>query len=221
VKRALDAYGCAGGMGWGLAQAGLEVTGLDISPQPNYPFEFIQADAVAYIEAHGHEYDLVHSSPPCQGWSPLNAYNHKTYPKLIERTRLACTRAGVLVNPVMLCGPSFGLSLYRHRFFEASFPLDAPPHLRHAWLCTRNGYLPTPERPFMSIHGGKHSRAWQRKACEVMGMPWVAVPPDAGTERIKAGIREVCEAVPPAYGRWAGEQFLAFIRSSVQGAPPV
>ena len=222
-RRVLDAFSCAGGMGWGLDQAGLDVTGLDIDPQPRYPFPFIQGDAITYIEKHGHEYDLVHGSPPCQRYSPLNAYNQvRSYPDLIGTFRAACQHAGVpyvienvvaaraeLIDPVLLCGYMFpGLLVERHRYFEASFPLEPPPHPPHTLRCTRNGYLPVPGAPLMSIHGGKHSRAWQRRACEVMGMPWIAVPEDAGTERIKTGIREVCEAIPPAYGQWAGEQFL-------------
>jgi len=99
-----------------------------------------------------------------------------------------------LDNPVLLCGPMCDLHMYRHRLFETSFPVGVPEHPEHRWLCTRNGYLPTADRPFMSIHGGKHSRAWQRKAAEYMGTPWITT------------IRGVCEAIPPAYAELIGRQ---------------
>ncbi|MFJ6069111.1 hypothetical protein ACIQHU_39480, partial [Streptomyces tendae] len=63
-----------------------------------------------------------------------------------------------------------------------------------------------PEKPFMTITGGAHSRAWQNAACDVMGMPWIKVP--AGGD-IKLGIREVCEAIPPAFAQYIGERYLA------------
>jgi DNA (cytosine-5)-methyltransferase 1 len=203
-------------MAMGYHLAGFEVVGVDIDPQPNYPFEHHVSDAVEFVRAHGHEFDLIHGSPPCQAWSPLNAYNHKVYPELIAPTREAMLAAGrpyvienveaaapELINPVMLCGPMFGLRVYRHRLFETSFPLTAPTHPAHTAVCSRNGYMPTESRPFMTITGGRHSRAWQNAACDAMGMPWTKVP--AGGD-IKLGIREVCEAIPPAYARWIGWQ---------------
>ena len=227
----LDTYCCGGGMAMGYYLAGFKVVGVDIDPQPNYPFEFHQGDAVEFIKAHGHEYDLIHGSPPCQASSPLNAYNHKVYPRLIGPTREAMIAAGrpfvienvvgaadELRDPIMLCGPMFDLKVYRHRLFETSFPLAAPPHLEHKALCARNGYLPTPEKPFMSIHGGKHSRAWQRAACDAMEMPWIKVPEDARMAEIQLGIREVCEAIPPAFARWIGERAAAHIAGQMPAA---
>lgn len=216
MKRLLDLYCCAGGATRGYQQAGFHVTGVDIQPQPNYcGDEFHQADAIEYIKAHGHEYDVITGSPPCQAHSPLNAYNKKTYPQLIGPTREAMIAAGrpyvienveaarpELIDPVLLCGPMFELRMYRHRLFEAGggFTFTPPPHPAHEALCIRNGYLPTTERPFMSIHGGKHSRAWLEAAKDAMDMPWVQT------------IREVCEAIPPAYTRHIGEALMAHIQ---------
>lgn len=205
--RLLDLFCGAGGAGMGYHQAGFEVVGVDIQPQPNYPFEFHQADA---MEVPLHGYDAIHASPPCQAYSPLNAYNHKSYPDLVAATRARLAGSGVpwvienvppapLLNPVTLCGASFGLSVYRHRLFESSELLLAPPHEAHIARCVRNGYLPTVERPFMSIHGGKHSRAWLAAAAAVMGVPWIRT------------IREVCEAIPPAYTEYVGAVLLAAV----------
>jgi DNA (cytosine-5)-methyltransferase 1 len=115
-----------------------------------------------------------------------------------------------LKNPTLLCGPMFGLRVYRHRLFETNWPLTAPAHKRHAALCSRNGYLPTTERPFMSVHGGKHSKAWQRAAADILGMPWLSVPDGGDTKR---AIREVCEAIPPAYAQLIGQRAVEHIRS--------
>lgn len=217
----LDTFCCAGGMGMGYYLAGFEVVGVDLRPQPNYPFPFIQGDAIEYIRKHGHEYDLVHGSPPCQAYTPLNAYNHKTYPDLIAPTRDAMIYAGQpyaienveaawpeLRDPVMLCGSIFKLKMYRHRLFETSFKVRDRMHWRHVHTCTRNGYLPTRSAPFMTITGGRHSRAWQNAAADAMEMPWIKVA--AGGD-IKLGIREVCEAIPPKYAKYIGEEFLRTI----------
>lgn len=206
---ALDLYCHAGGAARGYHAAGFDIVGVDIEPMPEYPYEFHQDDAVDFLRRHGHEFDLNHGSPPCYAYSNLNAYNHKEYPRLIAATRDAMIEAGrpwvienvepalsEMINPVTLCGTMFGLLMYRHRLFETSFPLVAPAHPRHEWLCTRNGYLPTPQRPFMSIHGGKHSRAWQRKAAETMETPWITT------------IQGVCQAIPPRYAQYVGEAML-------------
>jgi DNA (cytosine-5)-methyltransferase 1 len=207
----------------GFHQAGFDIVGVDIDPQPNYPFEFHQADAVEFIQKHGHEFDAAGGSPPCQAHSPLNAYNHKEYPRLIGPTRDALIATGrpyvienveaarsEMIEPVMLCGPMCGLKMYRHRLFEVGggFTFNAPEHPAHVELCTRNGYLPTPERPFMSIHGGRHSRAWQNAACDAMEMPWIKVPHGGD---IALGIREVCEAIPPAYTRYIGQALMSHL----------
>lgn len=200
----LDLFCGAGGATKGYQLAGWHVTGVDIAPQPRYCGDvFVQMDALEYVTSHGHEYDVIHASPPCQAYSILNYYNHVDYPDLIEPTRAALTATGVpyvienvptapLRKPVMLCGQMFGLRIYRHRHFETGngAKLPQPGHSKHVALCTRNSYLPTPERPYMTITGGKHSHAWQRAAANYMGVPWMTT------------IAEVCESIPPAYTYW-------------------
>lgn len=214
---AVDFFCGAGGASEGLRRAGFYVIGIDVQEMPNYcGDEFVRADALDVLAdptrfLGARPIAAAHASPPCQAYSPLNAYNGKDYPDLIAPVRELLDASGLpysienvvqapLRNPVVLCGAMFGLRVYRHRGFETNFPLESPQHQKHTARCIRNGYLPTKERPFMSIHGGKHSKAWQRKAAEVMGVPWMQT------------IAEVCEAIPPAYAEYVGARLLDAVR---------
>lgn len=204
--RALDLFCGAGGAGAGLARAGFVVTGVDIEPQPNYPFDFVKMDAIEAMKGDLRQFEFIWASPPCQAYTPLNAYNKKEYPDLVDVTRQALRASGVpyvienvmqapLIDPVMLCGSMFGLRVYRHRGFEASFPIAPPAHPEHHAVCSRNGNIPR-DGQFMTITGGKHSRAWQRRAALEMGVFWMQT------------VREVCEAIPPAYSEFIAKAFL-------------
>ena len=138
--RALDLFCCAGGAAKGLDQAGFEVVGVDIKPQPRYPFEFHQADALAF-PTEG--FDFIWASPPCQAHTSMKSmHNAKPHLDLIPETRAKLQASGIpyvienvvgapLIDPFMLCGTMFGLGvedaeLRRHRIFESSFPILAP-----------------------------------------------------------------------------------------------
>jgi hypothetical protein len=51
-----------------------------------------------------------------------------------------------------------------------------------------------------------------------MDTPWLAVPNDATADRVRVGIREVCEAVPPAFSKWIGDRLMDHILTR-QGVP--
>src|SRR5512146_881208 len=122
APRLLDLFCGAGGAAMGYHRACFEVVGVDINPQPHYPFEFHQADALTY-PLDG--FDVIHASPPCQDYTIASLYhrmNGKTYPDLIEPTRKHLMRSSSvwvmenvpgapLINPIMLCGSMFGLEV--------------------------------------------------------------------------------------------------------------
>jgi DNA (cytosine-5)-methyltransferase 1 len=206
--RLLDLFCCAGGAGMGYHRAGFDVVGVDINPQPNYPFEFIQADALSVSFAG---FDAVHASPPCQGYSAMSSCRPglaETYPLLIEPVREMLEASGLpyvienvvgapLKNPIELCGQMFGLDLYRHRLFESNVPLTAPEHPTHVKAASRAGHWEP--GTVMSVAGHV---APMKVARDVMGMDW--------TTRA-----ELVEAIPPAYTEHIGRQLVAYLRARV------
>ena len=138
--RILDLFCCAGGSAKGYANAGFDVVGVDVEPQPHYPYEFHQSDALSF-PFDG--FDAIHASPPCQGYSVTRAMHQgKQHPMLIESTRARLVSSGLpyvienvpgapLQNPVTLCGEMFGLRVIRHRLFESNFYIPQPRHAPH------------------------------------------------------------------------------------------
>ena len=203
--RLLDLFCGGGGASMGYWLAGFEVVGVDVKPQPRYPFPFFQADALEFVRFYGHRFDAIHASPPCQAYSRLAArHPDREYPDLVEPARellLAVERPYVienvpeapLVDPVVFCGSSWRLGtedfqLRRHRAFETNWPLQALP-------CDHDG------RPTISVagHAGRASRnnsgssAERREAMEI---PWL-------------GRDALSEAIPPHYTEWIGWQLRA------------
>jgi DNA (cytosine-5)-methyltransferase 1 len=160
----LDAFCGEGGAAAGYIAAGFDVTGVDLkNTGKRYPGEFIQADALDYIVQHAHEFDAIHASPPCQGYSIATAGNQEArakHPRLIDTTRdtlEATSRPWVIENveqarthmrnPLLLCGTMFGLSatdddgtpleMWRHRLFETNVNRGGQPTCRHGWHSTQ------------------------------------------------------------------------------------
>jgi DNA (cytosine-5)-methyltransferase 1 len=191
----------------GYARAGFEVVGVDINPQPRYPFEFHQADAMTY-PLDG--FDAVHASPPCQAYSLASQSQRnggKKYPDLLAltRDRLEAQPAPWVIENVVgapmradirICGCQVGLPLRRVRWFETSwhdFDMRAPCHhtgpvvsvVGHgtpSWVRRQLGYNPT--------------IAQYRAA---MGIDWM----NRG---------ELSEAIPPAYTEFVGRRLLAHLQ---------
>jgi DNA (cytosine-5)-methyltransferase 1 len=207
--RLLDLFCGAGGAAMGYHRAGFEVVGVDIKPQPRYPFTFIRADALELLDSPWFDpraFDVIHASPPCQHYSDLAGRNGNAeeHPDLIDDVRRALWRTGVpyvienvegapLIRPVTVCGTSLGLGvsgyrLRRHRLFESNVQLTAPP-------CACQG----DERPIIDVSGGGPTHAPRsdggggrtykgtvKQKAEAMGIDWMV-----GSELV--------EAIPPAY----------------------
>jgi DNA (cytosine-5)-methyltransferase 1 len=200
----LDLFCGQGGCSRGYTDAGFDVTGVDINPQPHYPYQFVQVDWASYLAAHWQEYDVLHASPPCQAWSIETPDACKAnHPKLITAVRSALEQTGKpfvienvpgarheLQNPIMLCGSMFGLQVWRHRYFEINPEIFS--------------LLPSCDHSFVPVlvTGTPRRKGYPRK------------DPPAQTRRDAMGIDwpmtilGLDEAIPPAYTRSIGWQML-------------
>lgn len=206
----LDLYCCQGVCGYGFEQAGFDVTGVDIEPQPKHPSKFIQADAVEYLLSRGHEYDYIHASPPCQEHSTASMQFRilgKSYPDLIAATRAALISVGKpwdienvpnapLNNPVTLCGTMFGLPFYRHRLFETSWGLNQPLHMVHVAKNAKMGRAVKPGE-FIQFVGHFSGVQYVR---DLLGVQW-------------ADQYGLAQCVPPQYTKFIGEKYLEYAKN--------
>ena len=198
----LDLYCSAGGASMGYYRAGFEVTGVDIKPQPHYPFKFIQADALTYpLEG----FDCYHASPPCQDSSMASQQWRiagKTYPQLIPQTRVNLKLTGKpyvienvpgapLINPILLNAAMFGMRIRRRRLFELSFeiplfliPKEEPSGFRTGRPVTGNSII-TPVGHFSGVAIAKKR----------MDIDWM-------------NQAELAQAIPPAYTEFIGKYLL-------------
>jgi len=231
--RLLDLFCGAGGAAMGYHRAGFEVIGVDINPQPHYPFEFHQADALEFpLEG----YDTYHASPPCQAYSRLRHLpwlKGKIYPALIEATRKLLVATGkpwVIENVadaplgqeygyIMLCGWSLAeLPIYRHRLFESNVAMLAPAHRPHPAVIYPGGHL---NRRY-SKSGGIGVFGFTKGVPRSYGTFVSVVGYDGTANFPKAkeamGIdwmtkEELTQAIPPAYTEYIGKYLMEFIKS--------
>ena len=112
-RRLLDLFCGAGGAAVGYHRAGFDVVGVDIEPQPRYPFEFHQADAMTF-PLDG--FDVIHASPPCQAYTDLRrarAASTALIEPVRERSRFGVpyvienVEGAPLLDPIVLCGTMF------------------------------------------------------------------------------------------------------------------
>jgi len=203
----------------GYHRAGFDVVGVDVNPQPNFPFEFHQADAMTYpLEG----FDAIHASPPCQAFTTMsNRHRGKggkadDHPELIGqiRERLEATgRPWVIENVVgarremrdtiTLHGGMFGLGVHRPRLFESNVLL----------MLTAGPAVVDPIGVYGDHHDGRllfkradgseqHAARSLSAARVAMGIDWMEW-------------RELAESIPPAFTQFIGEQLIAHLSLEV------
>ncbi len=204
----------------GYHRAGFDVVGVDINPQPHYPFEFHQADALEVVGLNRwprvDSFDAIHASPPCQLYSVANnIHGNDGHPDLIPPTRALLEAANLpwvmenvpgapLQNYVMLCGRAMGLDVKRHRWFETNWMVWAPPQCPHGhpgdWVSVFGHTVLERGHVIGKAKGGgnriKRRHLGTDRGREAMGIDWMTRD-------------ELSEAIPPAYTEFIGAQLLA------------
>jgi DNA (cytosine-5)-methyltransferase 1 len=215
--RLLDLFCGGGGAAMGYHRAGFEVVGVDIAPQPHYPFTFHQGDATTWpLEG----FDAIHASPPCTDHSELftdrraavgtawmlthtfDRLHVEPRPWVIENVPGA-RRA--MPDAFTLCGRSFGIAnLRRHRLFVSNVFMLVPP-------CACDGTSPLGVYGHLAkndraMHGPADShrgrKAGVQTARDLLDCQWMTGP-------------ELSQAIPPAYTEWIGAHLLA----ALEGGP--
>lgn len=236
----------------GYHRAGFEVVGVDIGPQPNYPFEFFQADALGALRSlmgiwglytaaglggapfdHDpselnlflRDFDAIHASPPCQSYLNLTRVNEAmgrehTHGDLIAATRGLLIESGLpyvienvpdarakLIDPVRVCGTSFGLPLRRHRLFESNVPIVGTDCAHHRFTEKRywTGWRPNGEHRLSTVVQVYGNAADKHEWPAAMGIDWMT----------NDGL---AEAIPPAYTEFIGAQLMEALSASEQAA---
>jgi DNA (cytosine-5)-methyltransferase 1 len=208
----LDLFSCAGGAAMGYHRAGFEVVGVDIDQQPNFPFTFIQSDALIMSDSFLQHFDVIHASPPCQSYSDLAKRNKNghLWPRLIEPVRDMLTESGKLfvienvegaplIDPIILCGTMFpSLRVIRHRLFESNISLVTGIHRKHPLVFTHDkrkahyGKLDQ-DAAYVQVTGGGNCSV--ANARDALGIDWMTK-------------NEMNESIPPAYTEFLGRQLL-------------
>lgn len=204
----LDLFCCCGGISQGVKNIcpEAEITGVDLKDNHQYPFNFINKDVFELDMDFLKSFDLIHASPPCQFYIPVNKWRNNDYPDLIDKTRQLLLQTGKpftlenvqgspLRKDLVLCGEMFGLRVIRHRIFEIhNFSNKAiqPKHVKHRPpLDKTHSYYAC-----VAGHGGNgysfKLEDWQK----AMGIDWVSKK------------EHLTQMIPPVYYEHIVNEFL-------------
>lgn len=202
----------------GLHRAGFEVVGVDNRPQPNYPFAFVRGDALR-PPVDLAAFDFIWASPPCQAFCTMQKEYRARHPNLIEPVRRMLTESRAhycieniprapLLQPIQLCGSTFGLRVRRHRHFESSLLLWEQPcrHREQGKGVGVYGHAGNGAKRAKK-HGGPFVRAVDKHdAGDAMGIDWMTW-------------RELTQAIPPVYSEFIGRQIARQIARQISTPP--
>lgn len=217
--RLLDLFCGAGGCSVGYARAGFDVVGVDIEPQPDYPFEFVQMDALDWIRNGGMHYDAIHASPPCQAYTALTKGTNqgRSYLPLIGAVRslldwrtagsvpyiIENVQGSDLRRDLTLCGEMFGLGVIRHRYFEIHGARVAQPeHKPHRGRVSGYRHGEWFDGPYFAVYGNGGGKGSVPQWQAAMGIDWTA------------NRKSIAEAIPPAYTEHIGHQLIDHLRAA-------
>jgi DNA (cytosine-5)-methyltransferase 1 len=233
APRLLDLYCCAGGAGMGYHRAGFDVVGVDINPQPHYPFDFVQSDALEYLAAHWQEFDAVHASPPCQAFTRAGAlsddkaergvHSRKTHLDLLTPTRAMLQLLPVpwiienvpgapMIDFITLCGSEFGLVAPD----TDGVPIALRRHRQFEsshWLAGAGGCQHRSDMFTGSVfgHGGGDQLKFRGTKEGGGYVPSKAVSAALLGIDWRVSKRELSEAIPPAYTEHLGRQLIGML----------
>jgi DNA (cytosine-5)-methyltransferase 1 len=221
----LDLFCGAGGAAVGYHRAGFDVIGIDLNPQPNYPFEFLQMDALTALceivsdpRTKWGRFAGIHTSPPCQASSNLTrgtnretkAQNHTNLIPVVRELLKLTGLPWVIENvqgahmrrDLTLCGEMFGLDVIRHRYFEVSgFEVQQPTHVKHRGKVRGWRHGEYFDGPYVAVYGDGGGKGTVKEWQQAMGIDWT-------NDR-----KEIADAIPPAYSEFVGLQLIAQIES--------
>lgn len=225
----LEVGGCEGGASYGYEQAGWKVTALDLDAAAlshNPASVTIVGNGLDYIATHGHKFQAVHMSWPCQRWAANGGNSaRENWPDLVTPGRAVAEATGVpwvmenvakapLRRDLILCGQMFDLKatdddgtplhLDRHRVFESNVPLRLPPGKRPVspHRCGKTAGI----TQWAGVYGGARKDKTEARLIRRGGY----VPPSASVQsELLGGVPWMTwkgrkECIPPAYARWVG-----------------
>lgn len=228
----LDLYCCAGGASMGWHRAGFDVYGVDLSPQPNYPFAFhrsgalevlaalLTGGAVDFTHPDGRvewlgwitDFDAIHASPPCQRHSAMSACRPglaEAYPDLIAPTRAMLINTGLpYVIENVMGSPLIDPTILCGQMFGLEL-------YRHRGF-ESNFPIDLPDHP---AHVTPASKAGHWTPGTIMSVAG-HVSPMWKAREVMGGIGwmnrdELGESIPPVYTEYIGEQLLAHLALEV------